>query len=204
MAPARWCPGVVRLVMGGLQPARVPDTVIAAIRKRECNGVIELPRRLIKAGDRVRLLAGPFRGHLAIYVGMSGAERRSCCRSLVGRTGSRYEAAISRRCLDCAAAGFQAGAPSSGAGRYEARPRAGIALYNALVGLGWLADGAANDPDQVGEAGRAQSGAIFMLRQFLRKQCSAPASRRIGKSRLAASANGHFESELFSSGSMRG
>ena len=45
--------------------------------------------------------------------------------------------------------------------RYEARQRAGIALYdvplgaseiNALVRLGWLTDGAASDPDAVGEA----------------------------------------------------
>jgi hypothetical protein len=45
--------------------------------------------------------------------------------------------------------------------RYEARQRVGIALYdvplgarevNALVRLGWLADGAASDPEAVGEA----------------------------------------------------
>jgi hypothetical protein len=45
--------------------------------------------------------------------------------------------------------------------RYDARLRAGIALYltplgareiNALVRLGWLTDGSADDPDQVGEA----------------------------------------------------
>jgi transcriptional antiterminator RfaH len=73
---ARWCPGVVRLIMDGVQPARVPDTVIKSIRDRERDGVIELPGRLFKPGDRVRLLAGPFRGHLAIYASMSGPERR--------------------------------------------------------------------------------------------------------------------------------
>ena len=45
--------------------------------------------------------------------------------------------------------------------RYEARQRAGIALYptplgvreiNALVRLGWLTDRAASDPEAVGEA----------------------------------------------------
>jgi transcriptional antiterminator RfaH len=61
--------------MDGIQPARVPANVIEAIRDRERNGVIELPRRLLKPGDRVRLLAGPFQGHLAIYAGMSGSER---------------------------------------------------------------------------------------------------------------------------------
>jgi transcriptional antiterminator RfaH len=81
---ARWCPGVVRLVMDGIQPARVRDDVIAAIRDRERNGVIELPRRLIKAGDRVRLLAGPFQGHLAIYTGMSGSERVAVLLHILG------------------------------------------------------------------------------------------------------------------------
>jgi transcriptional antiterminator RfaH len=48
---ARWCPGVVRLVMDGLQPAKVPDAVIEEIRGREHNGVIELPKRMLKCGD---------------------------------------------------------------------------------------------------------------------------------------------------------
>jgi transcriptional antiterminator RfaH len=81
---ARWCPGVVRLVMDGLQPARVPDAVIEEIRGRERNGAIELPRRLLKPGDRVRLLAGPFRGHLAIYAGMSGPERVAVLLQILG------------------------------------------------------------------------------------------------------------------------
>jgi transcriptional antiterminator RfaH len=81
---ARWCPGVVRLVMDGLHPARVPDTVIEEIRARECTGVIELPRRQLKAGDRVRILAGPFCSQLAIYAGMSGLERVSVLLQILG------------------------------------------------------------------------------------------------------------------------
>jgi transcription antitermination factor NusG len=42
---ARWCPGVIRLVMDGLQPAKVRDAVIEEIRARERNGAIELPKR---------------------------------------------------------------------------------------------------------------------------------------------------------------
>jgi transcriptional antiterminator RfaH len=37
---ARWCPGVIRLVMDGLQPARVPDAVIEEIHGRERNGAV--------------------------------------------------------------------------------------------------------------------------------------------------------------------
>jgi transcriptional antiterminator RfaH len=81
---ARWCPGVIRLVMDGLHPARVPDTMIEEIRARECNGAIELPRRQLKDGDRVRILAGPFSGHLAIYAGMSGLERVTVLLQILG------------------------------------------------------------------------------------------------------------------------
>jgi transcriptional antiterminator RfaH len=81
---ARWSPGVVRLVMDGLQPARVPDVVIEEIRGRERNGAVELPRRLLKPGDRVRLLAGPFQGHLAVYAGMSGSERVAVLLQILG------------------------------------------------------------------------------------------------------------------------
>ena len=81
---ARWCPGVIRLVMDGIHPARVPDTVIEEIRARECNGVIELPRRQLKAGDRVRILAGPFCGQVAIYAGMSGLERVTVLLQILG------------------------------------------------------------------------------------------------------------------------
>jgi transcriptional antiterminator RfaH len=38
---ARWCPGVLTLIMDGDGPARVPDSVIAEIRGRERDGLIE-------------------------------------------------------------------------------------------------------------------------------------------------------------------
>jgi transcriptional antiterminator RfaH len=81
---ARWCPGVVRLLMDGIVPAKVPDAVIEEIRGRERKGAIELPRCLLKPGDRVRLLAGPFQGHLAIYAGMSGSERVAVLLQILG------------------------------------------------------------------------------------------------------------------------
>jgi hypothetical protein len=46
---ARWSAGVRRLVMDGEQPAHVPDAVIAEIKSREKNGLVELPSR---AGSR--------------------------------------------------------------------------------------------------------------------------------------------------------
>src|SRR5262245_20719398 len=82
---AYWCPGVIRLVMDGMQPAKVTDDVIRDIRNRERNGAIEFPRRVPKRGDRMRILADPFRGHLAIYAGMTANERIAVLLEMFGR-----------------------------------------------------------------------------------------------------------------------
>jgi transcriptional antiterminator RfaH len=82
---ARWCPCVIGLIMDGLTPARVPDAVIAEIRARERDGLIELPKpRGLQAGDRARVLRGPFSGHLALYAGMRPRERVEVLLSLLG------------------------------------------------------------------------------------------------------------------------
>ena len=58
---ARWSAGVRRIVMDGLQPARVSDAVISEIRSRERGGFVELPKpRGLVLGSKVRLTAGPF------------------------------------------------------------------------------------------------------------------------------------------------
>ena len=49
--------------------------IIDDLRKRERNRLIELPRLKLRPGDRVRLLRGPFAGHLAIFAGMKPRER---------------------------------------------------------------------------------------------------------------------------------
>ena len=82
---ARWAPGVIRLVMDGAQPARVPDAVIDEIRSRERGGLIELPKpSLARPGDAVRILRGPLEGRLAIYHGMKPRARIEVLLSLLG------------------------------------------------------------------------------------------------------------------------
>src|SRR6266511_4538401 len=81
---ARWCPGVIRLVMDGLQPAKVLDAVIEEIRGRERNVAVELPKRRLQYGDCVEILAGAFRGYLAIYAGMSAHERVAVLLQILG------------------------------------------------------------------------------------------------------------------------
>src|SRR6516164_957576 len=62
---ARWCPGVVRLLANGETPMTVPDRLIDEIKSRERGGLVELPRReRFTAGEQVRVIAGPFTGHL--------------------------------------------------------------------------------------------------------------------------------------------
>jgi transcriptional antiterminator RfaH len=78
---ARWCPGVLRLVLDGAKPARVPQTVIEGLKARERNGVIILPPHHRRAaadfavGDRLRVTSGPFTGLIGLYQGQRGADR---------------------------------------------------------------------------------------------------------------------------------
>src|SRR6516164_5325017 len=82
---ARWSVGILGLIMDGIRPAKVADSVIEEIRSRERGGLVELPRRDgLKAGDQVRILAGPFEGHLGLYAGMRPHERVLVLLALLG------------------------------------------------------------------------------------------------------------------------
>jgi transcriptional antiterminator RfaH len=82
---ARWCPGVRRIIMSGIEPAKVSDAVIEEIRGRERNGAIELPKpRGFRCGDPVKILHGPFGGHLALYADMKPRERVEVLLRLLG------------------------------------------------------------------------------------------------------------------------
>ena len=82
---ARWTAGVINLIMDGVGPARVPDAVIAEIRRREVDGLIELaPPPPLRRGARVRILRGPFTDHLAIFADMRPRERVEILLQLLG------------------------------------------------------------------------------------------------------------------------
>jgi transcriptional antiterminator RfaH len=83
---ARWSPGVVRIVLDGMVPAKVPDRIIAELRARERGGAVELPEAPpgIKVGERVRVLGGPFQGHFGLYAGMKPHERVELLLTLLG------------------------------------------------------------------------------------------------------------------------
>jgi transcription antitermination factor NusG len=83
---ARWSPGVISLIMDGDAPARLPQNAIDEIRRREVGGLIELERMCVKRGDRVRILKGPFKDHLAIYSNSGPRDRCEVLLRLLGST----------------------------------------------------------------------------------------------------------------------
>jgi transcriptional antiterminator RfaH len=92
---ARWSIGVAGLIMSGDHPARVPDRIIDEILSREVRGAVELPKPpTLKAGDRVRVLGGPFAGHLALYAGMKSHERVEVLLRILG---SQQRATLPKR-----------------------------------------------------------------------------------------------------------
>src|SRR5262252_2148934 len=73
---ARWSPGVIRLIMDGLLPARVPDAVISEIRSRERGGFVELSKPAgFKPGMRVKVLQGPLRDQIGMLAALRPHER---------------------------------------------------------------------------------------------------------------------------------
>jgi transcriptional antiterminator RfaH len=82
---ARWAPGTLGLIMDGAGPAKVPDAVIEEIRSRERDGLIDLPKPPpLRRDARVRILRGPFTGHLAIFADMRPRQRVEILLQLLG------------------------------------------------------------------------------------------------------------------------
>jgi transcriptional antiterminator RfaH len=82
---ARWSPGVIRIVLDGTGPAKVPDRIIAELRARERGGVVQLPGAPgMKTGDRVRVTRGPLVGLGGLYAGQAPHERVAVLLTLLG------------------------------------------------------------------------------------------------------------------------
>jgi transcriptional antiterminator RfaH len=64
-------------VLDGDRPAKVPDKVIADLKGRERNGLVELPAPPagLQRGDRVLVKRGPFADRLGLYAGQAPHER---------------------------------------------------------------------------------------------------------------------------------
>jgi transcriptional antiterminator RfaH len=83
---ARWCVGVAAVIMSGGEPARLSDQIVDEIRSRERGGAIELPKcNGLKAGDQVRILAGPLQGQVGVLGALRPHERVLVLMSWLGR-----------------------------------------------------------------------------------------------------------------------
>ena len=66
-------------------PARVPDDVIAEIRSRERNGLVELPKpRGLRPGTKVRVIDGPLLNQIGLLAALRPHERVVCLLNLLG------------------------------------------------------------------------------------------------------------------------
>jgi transcriptional antiterminator RfaH len=82
---ARWCPGIVNIIRNGEEPAHVPDAVIAELRGRERNGLIELVKpRGLRPGTRVRVVDGLLVGQIGVLALLKPRERVLVLLQLLG------------------------------------------------------------------------------------------------------------------------
>jgi transcriptional antiterminator RfaH len=77
--------GVSDIVCFGEQPAPLPVGVIDALQAQETEGVIELANNVIKPGDNVVVLDGPFARQMGLCVSVSDNERVAILLDLLGR-----------------------------------------------------------------------------------------------------------------------
>jgi len=86
----KYLPGVRGLVSAGNDPLIVPAQIVAEIRRRGVNDVVEIIEKPLDSGERVVVVEGPFRGFEAIFDRYySGAERVAILLSAVEASGLR-------------------------------------------------------------------------------------------------------------------
>ena len=92
--PIRSTIGVSKLVRFGDMPARVPDDLIDALKRREdASGVQNLPEPAFKAGEKVRIVEGPMAGYEGIFHAKTSQERVVILLEIVGQS-TRVQLAV--------------------------------------------------------------------------------------------------------------
>ena len=81
-----WTPHVIRLLMAGDRPAQLSEHIVSQIRKREHNGLVRLPTRQFRKGQKVQITSGSFKGYIGLYEGISGKDRQRILLELLGQT----------------------------------------------------------------------------------------------------------------------
>jgi len=74
--PIRSTFGVSSLIRFGMTPAKIPETLINALKKSEnTQGIHELPSKNLSAGDKVLIVEGPFEGYEATLFSQKSDDR---------------------------------------------------------------------------------------------------------------------------------
>jgi transcriptional antiterminator RfaH len=82
--------GVRAIVSAGSDPLAVPDAIVAEIRRRGIDDIVEIVDPPLGSGQRVTIVDGPFRGFEAVFDRyLSGAERVAILLSAVESGGLR-------------------------------------------------------------------------------------------------------------------
>jgi transcriptional antiterminator RfaH len=89
----RWSPGVLKLIMAGDSPARIPDKIIAELKARERGGFVVLPKPVrpngggaqFQRGDQIRIARGAFSGLHGLVEGLRAHERVAILLQTFGR-----------------------------------------------------------------------------------------------------------------------
>ena len=85
-APIRSTIGVAALVRFGLEPARVPDTLVTLLRSHEtASGVHEWTLAPLRTGQTVRVAEGAFAGYRGIFLASTSRERVTVLLDILGR-----------------------------------------------------------------------------------------------------------------------
>ena len=85
-APIRSTIGVAGMVRFGGLPAVVPESMVKALKENENEfGLQSFDKKEWKAGDKVEIMDGPFKGYKAIYQKMKSTERVSVLLDIVGK-----------------------------------------------------------------------------------------------------------------------
>lgn len=85
--PIRSTIGVSSLIRFGIEPAKIPQTLIDALVAREnSEGIHELPVKDFKQGQEVVISEGPFEGYEAIFATHASKERVSLLLKIAGKT----------------------------------------------------------------------------------------------------------------------
>lgn len=85
-SPIRSTIGVAGMVRFGGMPAQVPNALIDKLKSNEDEFGLQITqKKVLKQGDKVEIVDGPFEGYKAVYQKMKSTERVSILLDIVGK-----------------------------------------------------------------------------------------------------------------------